>query len=138
MDSGLLLGLGVVVVTVVLYYVVGSNTFTILLVSITLLSYAVICAGGNTAQKSYILENKVTKFISGISMEIYLSHMVIFRIVERMGLNGMIGNGWMQYAATVVMVVVGAIVFAVVMQKVIRFVEDRCKAIRRQGFKDYR
>ena len=49
-------------------------------------------------------------------MEIYLSHMVIFRVSEKLGINRMIGNGQLQYAVTVVLVLAGSTVFAVVMQ----------------------
>ena len=66
-----------------------------------------------------ILENRVTKFFSGISMEIYLSHMVIFRVVEKLKLNRILGNGWLQYVVTSVLVIAGATVFAVAMQKII-------------------
>ena len=64
-------------------------------------------------------ENRVTMFFSGISMEIYLSHMVIFRVVEKLKLNRIIGNGWLQYVVTSVLVIAGATVFAVAMQKII-------------------
>lgn len=52
-------------------------------------------------------------------MEIYLSHMVIFRVVEKLKINRILGNGWLQYIVTSVLVIVGATVFAVVMQKII-------------------
>mgnify|MGYP006963143961 CR=1 FL=1 len=51
-------------------------------------------------------------------MEIYLSHMLIFRVIEKMGINRLLGNGWLQYISTVVIVVIGASIFAVVMQKI--------------------
>ena len=72
-----------------------------------------------------ILENRVTKFLSGISMEIYLSHMVIFRVIEKLGINRMLGSGWLQYLVTVVTVLIGAIVFAVVMQKILGLIEKK-------------
>ena len=53
----------------------------------------------------------MTKFISGISMEIYLSHMVMFRVVEKTGLNQMFGNGVLQYIVTVMLVLAATIVF---------------------------
>ena len=52
-------------------------------------------------------------------MEIYLSHMVIFRVIEKLGFNRILGNGWLQYVVTVVLVIACATVFAVVMQKII-------------------
>ena len=55
-------------------------------------------------------------------MEIYLSHMVFFRVVERLGINSMIGNGWIQYVFTAVLVVTGSAVFAVIMQKILAVV----------------
>ena len=63
-------------------------------------------------------------------MEIYLSHMVIFRVVEKAGLNTLIGNGWTQYAATVALVLVGTIVFAVVVQNIFRLADKRLARIR--------
>lgn len=104
--------LGIAGGAVVLYYLIGGNAMICLLVSTTLLVYAIIKRGG-------ILENRVTKFFSGISMEIYLSHMVIFRVVEKLKLNRILGNGWLQYIVTSVLVIAGATVFAIVMQKII-------------------
>jgi len=67
----------------------------------------------------------LTKFISGISMEIYLSHMVMFRVVEKTGLNQMFGNGVLQYIVTVMLVLAATIVFSVVMKKVINISESK-------------
>ncbi len=67
----------------------------------------------------------MTKFISGISMEIYLSHMVMFRVVEKTGLNQMFGNGVLQYIVTVMLVLAATIVFSVVMKKVINISESK-------------
>lgn len=111
------IALGIAGCAVVLYYLIGGNAMMCLLVSCTLLIYAIIKRGG-------ILENRVTKFFSGISMEIYLSHMLIFRIVEKLGINRILGNGWLQYIVTVVVVIAGATMFAVVMQKVIEKVTE--------------
>ena len=124
------IGLGAAVASVVLYYILDGNTAGCLLISVCWLSYAVICAGGGTARKSYLLENSFTNFISGISMEIYLSHMVIFRVVEKLSLNRMIGNGWIQYIFTVVIVLLGTIVFATVMKKLIRLAEKKIVEMR--------
>ena len=118
------IGLGAAAVSVVLYYILEGNTIGCLLISGCWLSYAIICAG-STKEKSYLLENKVTKFISGISMEIYLSHMVIFRVVEKLGMNQIIGSGWIQYIVTVLIVFFGTILFAAVMQRLIGLIEKK-------------
>lgn len=101
-----------VLFSVVLYYLIGANTLTCLLVSSSLLIYAISNRGG-------VLQNKFTAFISTISMEIYLSHMVIFRIVEKLGLHQVIGNGWLQYFLTLIIVIFGTVMFSIIAQKIL-------------------
>lgn len=104
--------LAAVLFSVVLYYLIGANTLTCLLVSSSLLIYAISNRGG-------VLQNKFTAFISTISMEIYLSHMVIFRIVEKLGLQQVIGNGWLQYFLTLIIVIFGTVMFSIIAQKIL-------------------
>lgn len=118
------IGLGAVVASVLIYYILGGNTVGCLLISVCWISYAVICAG-NIRLKSYLLENKITNFISSISMEIYLSHMVIFRVVQKLGMNQIVGNGWIQYFVTVVIVLLGTIFFAAVIKKLLGLAEKK-------------
>ena len=98
--------------TIVFYYIIGGNVLMCLLVSCSLLIYALIKSGG-------ILENRISRFFSNISLEIYLSYMAIFRIVDKLGINRLFGNGWFQYIITVLVVICGTTVFAVVLKKVI-------------------
>ena len=72
-----------------------------------------------------VLQNKVTRFLSGISMEIYLSHMLMFRVVEKTGLHTVLGDGWIQYIVTVVLVFVGTVIFSFVMKCMIERVEEK-------------
>ena len=58
-------------------------------------------------------------------MEIYLSHMVVFRLIEKMRLNIMFGNGWLQYFITIILVLVGAACFSVVVKKFIEIAEKK-------------
>lgn len=94
------------------YYLISDNVIFCLLVSSLVVIYAIISWGG-------VLQNRFTSFISSVSMEIYLSHMFIFRIVEKLRLNMIIGNGWLQYLFTVGSVLVGSIVFSLIVQKAI-------------------
>lgn len=110
--------LGILCILLIVHYSVGGNTITRLFISAVLLVYVVINSGG-------VLENRFTKFFSSISMEVYLSHMFIFRVIEKWGLNTVFGDGWLQYAVTVSMVVIGAIVFSLVMQRIFKIVTDR-------------
>lgn len=92
------------------YYTLGGNTITMLLVAVTML----VVALGNRWR---VLENRVTKFFSSISMEIYLSHMIIFRVIEKTHINTIFGDGWIQYIITVVLTVCGASVFSLIVKK---------------------
>lgn len=67
--------------------------------------------------KDWILNNRIVRFISGISMEVYLCHMVMFRVVERIHLERFIADGDVLYILTCGLVIMGAIVFSWFMNK---------------------
>lgn len=106
------------VAMIVMYYVMDENVYVCMLMSGALLMYALLRNGG-------LLDNRITGFFSGISMEIYLSHMVIFRVLEKIGVTAALGNGWLQYIVTVILVLVGASVFAVVMKNIIKCLSNK-------------
>lgn len=51
--------------------------------------------------------------------------MFIFRVIEKMGINTLLGSGWIQYITTVVIVIAGASVFAIVMQHVFNYISNK-------------
>lgn len=108
--------LSLAILSIFIYYFVGGNVCTCLWVSTSFLLFAISTKRGNS---------KIISFISGISMEVYLSHMVVFRIVEKMGLNIMFGNGWFQYFATVALVLVGTVCFSIIVKKFTDIVEKK-------------
>ncbi len=77
-----------------------------------------------------ILSNKIMKSISNISMEIYLSHMVVFKIVNK-GIHNLNINGIIRYILCVVIVVAGAAGVSVVLKKCIRRVGDLLRNTKR-------
>lgn len=109
--------LGITVISIVACVMSNKNYW----VSIVMLS-AMVMYAISVNSKFTILDNKVFKFIAGISMEIYLSHMVIFRVVEKLGLTHKFGKGALQYAVTTILVLAGSIVFAFVLKKIIEIV----------------
>ncbi len=102
--------LGGIIACAALYYGIGESTFTMLLGSAALLIYAL-------GDQGKVLQNKFTKFFSSISMEVYLSHMAIFRVIEKLHLHVMFGNGRLQYVVTVLLTICGAVVFSVIVKK---------------------
>lgn len=105
----------VIALNVVLYYAIRGNTITKLLVSVSMLIYALGRVRG-------VSESRFIRFFSSVSMEVYLSHMVIFRGIEKLHINTILGDGWLQYAVTVITVLVGAAVFSVILKKILKIV----------------
>lgn len=68
-----------------------------------------ICALGNNNK---LLVNSFTKYLSNISMEIYLCHMMIYRAVEMCHIEKYVRNGDLLYLLTSMIVLGGAIVFS--------------------------
>ena len=102
--------LPVIFLALSLYYIIGGNTLTRLFVTAILLIFAISIDCKKV---------KVISFISDISMEFYLSHMVAFRAIEKFHLNTLWGNGWEQFLITTVLVFIGTVLFSFVCQKLI-------------------
>lgn len=69
-------------------------------------------------RKWTFLNNKLVAFVSGISMEIYLCHMMFFRVVEKLHLERYIGNTDFNYWLTCILVLCGSVCFAVIWKRV--------------------
>ena len=59
-----------------------------------------------------VLNNRVAKYVSGISMEVYLAHMVVYRVVEKLRLEDFIGQRDALYAVVSLLTLLGAVCFA--------------------------
>ena len=92
----------------VLRFVVDINVLFILpdlLVFAAWLMYAI-------GSKDIVLNNRVVKYLSGISMEIYLCHMMFFRVASMLHLERFIHNNDMLYVATCIATLIGTICFS--------------------------
>ena len=65
----------ILLIATVIYFAVGGNTLTMLLFCVAALVYTLGCNRGGQV-------NPVAKFLGGICFEIYLCHMVIYRVLE--------------------------------------------------------
>lgn len=113
-----------ILVSLILYFILPMKNgylflLRMLLVLVSLLIYAI-------SFKSQILDNKFTKFIGNISMEMYLCHMVIFRIVEKMNLLHLFDNNLLSYIFASIIVILGSICTAIVFQKFWNYI---CKKV---------
>ena len=91
----------------VAYFALGSSTLTMLFFCVIALVYTLGCNRGGG------LVNPVAKFLGGICFEIYLCHMVIYRVLEKLHLIHLFGNGLLAYIFTAVAVICGSVVFSV-------------------------
>ncbi|MCD8011742.1 MAG: acyltransferase [Lachnospiraceae bacterium] len=60
--------------------------------------------------------NPVSKFICGVSLEIYIAHMMVFRVLEKLGLTTIAGESVVSYIIACVGTIGGALIFAVAYQ----------------------
>ena len=97
-----------VLLTCIWYVVPGSGSGTMMLKNLFLfipwLSYAI-------SGKSIILSNRMMKYLSGISLEMYLAQMVVFRILEKLKILYIAGDGWLGFVFTWGLLVAVLIVF---------------------------
>ncbi len=96
----------ILLVATVAYFVLGSSTVTMLFFCVAALVYTIGCKVGEMA-------NPVAKFLGGICFEVYLCHMVVYRLLEKLHLVHLFGNGLLAYIFTAVAVVCGSVVFSV-------------------------
>ena len=104
----------------VVYFTLEYSTITMLFLCIAALIYTLGCNRGG---------NPVTKFLGGICFEIYLCHMVIYRVLEKLQLVHLFGNGLLAYVFTAVAVICGSVVFSVCakwfLNKIETFLKER-------------
>lgn len=116
----------ILLIATVAYFALGGNTLTMLFFCVAALVYTLGCKRG-------VLVNPVAKFLGGISFEIYLCHMVIYRVLEKLHLVHLFGNGLLAYIFTAVAVICGSIVFSVCakwfLNKIKTFLKERVRRV---------
>ncbi len=73
---------------------------------------------GAIGAETKLWSNPFTKFISGISFEIYLAHMLMFRVMEKIHLTTVFGENVKSYVLTCIATATCAIVFAVMYKRI--------------------
>lgn len=74
---------------------------------------------------SKIFCNKVMKYLSQISLEMYLAQMVIFRIIEKTDCLYLWGKGWISYITVLIMVIAGLIIFIEIYRLSIKLITNK-------------
>ncbi len=112
-------GITVTILGFVLVYVVKipleGNLAVILGTSKKLIGFSLMVTGAMCADTKMWC-NPVSKFISGVSLEIYLAHMMVFRVIEKVGLTRIAGESVLSYVIVCILTTVGVLVFATAYQ----------------------
>ncbi|MCM1313302.1 MAG: acyltransferase [Bacteroides sp.] len=95
--------------------ILGEKVLFHLIVFVLWTIYAM--TGGFCIGKTRLLDNKLMTFIGGVSMEIYLCHMVIFRVIEKIHLENYITNPHLLYWFWCLAGIIGSILFSVLVKK---------------------
>lgn len=97
----------ILLIATIIYFVLGRSTVTMLFFCVSALVYTLGCNRGG------VLVNPGTKFLGGICFEIYLSHMVIYRGLEKLHLIHLFGNELGAYIFITIAIICGSVVFSI-------------------------
>ncbi len=122
-----IIGIFFIVISTLLYFLLPMKNEYIFLFKAILLSSSLLCYA--ISYNSKVLNNKVTQFIGNISFEIYLCHMVVFRIAEKIKLVKLFDNLWLSYVGTSIIVILGSLCMSIIFKKISAIIEKRALKI---------
>lgn len=93
----------ILLITTVAYFALGCSTLTILFFCVAALVCSLVCNVG------WVLANPLAKFLGGICFEIYLCHMVIYRVLEKSHLIHLFRNSLLAYIFTAFAVICSSV-----------------------------
>ena len=106
-----------------LYFMIGSSACLLLILNSALVVFAIGRSGG-------LLCSRAASFFGALSMEIYLSHMAVFRAAERLRLTTLFSNVWLQQLFLVLFTFLGSAAFAFVWNQAAAYLASRVSARR--------
>lgn len=83
-----------------------------------------------TKQNNYFLSNKVMKYLSSISMEMYLAQMFVFDALKKIGVLYLLGRGYLSYTLTLCMTILGLIILVEVYKLIIKLFKQGYSKLR--------
>jgi hypothetical protein len=110
--------LAIAVLTTALFFILGKDLFVFkMLVFVSWIIFAI--ADSLRPVKWTLMRNKYVAFLSGVSMEVYLCHMMFFRAIEKAHVLEPISSGIARFLVCLVLTLAGAIAFSFVVKKTI-------------------
>lgn len=111
MSKHCVLSVSICVVASVIWFVTPASIWGIdllMLKNLLLFGWWMCCA---ISLSSKLLDNKIMHYLGGISLELYLAQMVIFRGIEKIGVLDYCGYGWLGFIYVFILVLIGLILF---------------------------
>ena len=99
-------------ITAVAYYFLNQNDLVMAAFSVAIIIFSITDSGK-------LGETKIIRKLSSVSFEVYLSHMMIYRVLERLKINHIFGLNAISYGVTAVLTLAGAIVFSCIAKMVL-------------------
>ena len=100
------------------WYLIPAKEFSLFFTVKTVILFAMWVVFA-ISQPMKLLGNSITKTLSQVSLEVYLSHMMIFRVVEKLKIADRINNGNVAYGVVLLLTIVLTIAFALIAKKAI-------------------
>ncbi len=111
------LWLAMLIVATICYFSVFSTVFMLLVVFVLL----TIILLTEDRFKKIVFQNKAVRYIGSVSMELYLCHMLVYRVCEKAGLLHVTGYDIIDSFIMIVLVISGAIVIATMINKTVQY-----------------
>lgn len=83
--------------------------------------------------KSKILNNSLVTYFSNISFEIYLSHMLLFRVIEKLKLVNIFDNQYLSYISTCCICIISTVFFIKLYDLFFKYVSFKIKGVEKYG-----
>ena len=115
--------IGAAAIAVVIFYFAISDSVYSLFAIYVIFAMGGIALSGSVSRT--IFQNRAVRFLASISMEIYLCHMFVYRVVEKMHLLHITGNEILNYVSVCIATICGAIVMSLVLKKIITFAGNK-------------
>ena len=115
--------IGAAAIAVVIFYFAISDSVYSLFAIYVIFAMGGIALSGSVSRT--IFQNRAVRFLASISMEIYLCHMFVYRVVEKMHLLHITGNEILNYVSVCIATICGAIVMSLVLKRIITFAGNK-------------
>lgn len=106
------------IAVVVFYFAINDSVYTLFAMYVIFAMGGIVLSG---SVSKIVFQNRAVRFLASISMEIYLCHMFVFRVIEKMRLLHITGNEILNYAVVCIATLCGAIIMSLVLKKIISF-----------------